>query len=184
MTDAIAAPEQPSTPATPPALSQQEIEALIERKAQEISDKRIGGLMSTYDKKLKALQKQLSGEDADPAEDPAIAALRRENAILKAAQRFPKAAPLYQQLLEVEDTEDQIALMESWFAQAQQPESPAPAAPPEPEEPSTPVDPNRPPQTLNGGVLPTPAGGVFTDPKYAEAYIAQEQAAWENRNRA
>ena len=180
MSEAIAAPEQPSTPATPPVLSQQEIEALIERKAQEISDKRIGGLMSSYDKKLKALQKQLSGEDDDPAEDPAITALRRENAILKAAQRFPKAAPLYQKLLEIEDTEDQIAFMETWFAQ---PESPAPTATPEPEEPSTPVDPNSPPPTLNGGVLPTPQGGVFTDPKYASAFIEQEQAAWENRNR-
>lgn len=183
MTDAIAAPEQPSTPATSPALSQQEIEALIERKAQEISDKRIGGLMSSYDKKLKALQKQLSGEDTDPAEDPEIAALKRENAILRAAERFPKAAPLYRKLLEVEDTEDQIALMESWFAQTQQAASPAPTATPEPEEPSAPVDPNSPPPTLNGGVLPTPAGGVFTDAKYAAAYIEQEQAAWETRNR-
>lgn len=182
MTDAIAAPEQPTTPATPPVMSQQEIEALIERKAQEISDKRIGGLMSSYDKKLKALERQLSG-DTEPAEDPAILALKRENAILKAAQRFPKAAPLYQQLLEVEDTEDQIALMESWFNQPQQPASPVPAAPPEPEEPTPAVDPNSPPTTLNGGVLPTPAGGVFTDPAYASRFIEQEQAAWENRLR-
>lgn len=181
MTDAIAAPEQPVTPATPPVMSQQEIEALIERKAQEISDKRIGGLMSSYDKKLKALERQLSGE-TEPAEDPAILALKRENAILRATQRFPKAAPLYQKLLEVEDTEDQIALMESWFNQPQ-PSAPVPAAPPEPEEPTPAVDPNSPPTTLNGGVLPTPAGGVFTDPTYAARFIEQEQAAWENRLR-
>ena len=181
MTDAIAAPEQATTPATSPVTLTPEIEAFIQRTAQEISDKRVGGLMKSYDKQIAALKKQLSGEDAEPAEDPAIAALKRENAILKAAQRYPKAAPLYQQLLEVEDTEDQIALMESWLAQAQQPASPAPIAPPEPEEPTPPVDPNSPPPTLNGGVLPTPEGGVFTDSRMAAAYIEQEQAAWERR---
>lgn len=178
MTDPIAAPEQPSTPAPTPVLSQQEIEALIDRKAQEISDQRVKGLMSSYDKKLAALQRQLSGE-TEPAEDPAIAALKRENAILRAAQQYPKAAPLYQKLVEIEDPEDQIAFMETWFSQ--QSASPAPAAPPEPEEPTPPVDPNSPPPTLNGGVLPTPEGGVFTDSRMAAAYIEQEQAAWERR---
>lgn len=182
MTDAIAAPEAVPTPASAPVLTSQEIEALIERKAQEISDKRVSGLMSSYDKKFAALQRQLSG-DTEPVEDPAIAALKRENAILKAAQRFPKAAPLYQKLLEVEDTEEQIAIMEKWLTPPPEAAPVPPAPEPETPEPSTPVDPNSPPQTLNGGVLPTPAGGVFTDPRYASQFIEQEQAAWEARNR-
>ena len=137
MTDAIAAPEAVPTPATAPVLTSQEIEALIERKAQEISDKRVSGLMSSYDKKFAALQRQLSG-DAEPVEDPAIAALKRENAILKAAQRFPKAAPLYQKLLEVEDTEEQIALMEKWLTPPPEAAPVPPAPEPETPEPSTP----------------------------------------------
>ena len=104
MTD-IAALSVDSTPAATPVFDRAEIEALIERKAQEISDKRVSGLMSTYDKKIAESQKELAklrrqvlpDEPTDTSDSEAQnAALLRENAILKAAARFPKAAPVYQ----------------------------------------------------------------------------------------
>ena len=189
--DAIAAPETVPTPAQAPVLTAQEIEALIERKAQEISDKRVSGLMSTYDKKLADSNKELARirqqllPDEEPVrgrgEDPEKAALQREVAILRAAQRFPKAAPVYQRLMEIEDTEAQISYLEELFAPP--PPSPAPppvAAPPEPDATTAPVDANSPANLPNGGVVPTPDGGRFSEAE-ASRYIDMMQAEWDRQ---
>jgi hypothetical protein len=190
--DAIAAPETVPTPAATPVLTAQEIEALIERKAQEISDRRVSGLMSNYDKKLADSNRELSRirqqllPDEEPmggrGEDPEKAALVREVAILRAAQRYPKAAPVYQRLMEIEDTEEQIALLEELFA----PPAPAPAPPPveaspEPDVPTAPVDANRPANLPNGGVVPTPDGGRFSDAEAAR-YLDILQGEWDRQH--
>jgi len=187
--DAIAAPETVQTPAQSPVMTAQEIEAMIERKAQELSDRRVSGLMSSYDKKLAdtnkelaRVRKQVLPDEDEPVHggrgDDRLAALERENAILKAAQRFPKAAPAYLRLLEIEDTEEQIEYLEGLFNPPAAPPVTPVAATPEPVDPTAYVDPNLPANLPNGGVLPTPEGGRFT-PESADLYIKQAQRAWE-----
>ena len=159
MADPFAAPEQPTTPAAPPpapAISP-EIEALIARQVQELSDKRVAGLQSSYDKKLADQQKEFAKlraqmlgepEPQEPAADPALASrlaeLERQNAILRASQKYPKAAPLYEKLVQFTDAEEQIAFLETLVAQ-QTPAPPPPTAAQPAEELDVPdIDPNRP----------------------------------------
>lgn len=129
-------------------MTQQEIEALIDRKAQEISDKRVAGLMSSYDKKFAETQKEMSrlrkqalGEDDGPDPEDSDTArenaqLKRQLAIIEASQRFPKAGPLYQRLMGFETAEEQIEFLEGMFATPE----PAPAAPPPSPAPQPDVD--------------------------------------------
>lgn len=196
MTDAIAAPETVTPPAPTPGLTVQEIEALIERKAQEISDKRVSGLQSLYDKKLAEVQREaaklrqqvLPGvEDDDDvsnsAEQARIQELERQLAIERASQKYAKAGPLYRKLLEFETPEEQIAFMEEFLTPpAAAPATPQPVA--APEAPPTPsVDPNSPASPPNGGILPTPDGGGFSSADDAERWLMQEQARWESGRR-
>lgn len=188
--DSIAAPETVTPPAPAPGLTAQEIEALIERKAQEISDKRVSGLQSLYDKKLaeqakeyQKLRSQLLPGDVDEPEDDTanlrIQELERQLAIERASSKYPKAGPLYKKLLEYEDPEEQIAFMEQLF-------TPAPAAAPEPPPPQPEVevpsvDPNSPAQNLSRGTYPSPDGGTVFSDEEAERFIAMRQAEWERR---
>ena len=189
--DAIAAPETVTPPATAPGLTAQEIEALIERKAQEISDRRVSGLQSMFDKKLTDSNKEIARmrrqllPEEEPVyvngEDPEKVALQREVAILRAAQRYPKAAPVYQRLMEIEDTEEQIALLEELFAPPPPPPAPTPVEPsPEPDELAAFVDANSPINPPNGGVTPTPSGGRFSDAE-ASRMVDLFQAEWDRQ---
>jgi hypothetical protein len=137
-------------------------------------------------KELARIRRQLLPEEeafGPTGEDPEKAAMQREIAILRAAQRFPKAAPVYQRLMEIEDTEEQIALLEELF---NPPPVPAPPPPPvevaiEPDDPTAPVDPNRPANLPNGGVIPTPNGGRFSDAEAARM-VDIFQAEWDRQH--
>ena len=162
MADPFAAPVEPEAPATPPAPAiTPEIEALIAQRVQELSDKRVGGLQSTFDKKLaeqdrkyreeiQRLRKAIPDfEDDEPEQDPELARriqdLERQNALLRAAQQYPKATPLYEQLMQFETTEEQIAFLEERLGTPEQAPPPPPPAPTTDDVEVPDIDPNRPP---------------------------------------
>jgi Skp family chaperone for outer membrane proteins len=183
LADPFAAPEEAAAPATPPAPTiTPEIESLIAQRVQELSDKRVAGLQSSYDKKFadqqrefQKLRTQLTGEE-EPQQDPEVAAqlasLARENAILRASQKFPKAAPLYQQMIGMDTAEEQIAFIEQVLDTAARAAVPqTPAAPQVPiEELDVPdSDPNR-PAPNSGGRIPD-YDGVQMSEEYAARII-------------
>ncbi len=147
MADPFAAQEEPAAPAAPPAPAlTPEIEAFIAQRVQSLADTRISGLQSLYDKKLaeqtRAHQSEIARlrrqvlpeEDDGMAEDSEsareLAELKRQLAIRDASEKFPKAGPLYRQLMGFETAEEQIAFLEEQLAAATP--APAPAAPPTP----------------------------------------------------
>ena len=145
-----------------------------------------------FDKKLTESNKELARirrqvlPDEEPygptGEDPEKAALQREVAILRAAQRYPKAAPAYQRLMEIEDTEEQIALLEELFNPPAPPPAPIPVeVAPEPDDPTALVDPNSPANPPNRGVIPTPDGGRFSDAEAARM-VDIFQAEWDRQH--
>lgn len=160
MTDAIAVPDTAAAPAAqPPALTATEIEALLDRKVQELSDKRIAGYQQTYDKKLSALEKELQvvrratlseGEieqeqNSDIAQK--LADAERRAAIAEAAVKFPSIFPAYQRLISAATGEDQMAVLAELLAPKPPADAAPPAAPAAPAVPPTPVDPNNPTST-------------------------------------
>lgn len=153
----------PAPTAPAPAISP-EIEAYIAQRVQALSDQRISGLQSVFDKKLAEANKEIQrvrrqalGEpDAPDFEDSETARenaeLKRRLAIMEAAERFPKAAPLYQQLMGLETAEEQIAFLEQQLQQAPPPPPPVPPVPqPEPELEVPDIDMNRPAPTGGSG---------------------------------
>ncbi len=165
MTDPIAAPEAELTPASPtPVITAEEIDKLIERKAQERSDQRVAGLQSVFDKKLSAIQAEIRKSNRQSAglddEDPRVAELeaelaqaRREAAMERAAGKYPDAFPLYKQIIDIEDPDAQLAALTQWAQQQRTPLTPVVTPEPEPQAPPTPpVDLNNPPRQQVTGV--------------------------------
>lgn len=104
MTDPAAATEPEATPAPQaPVLTAEQIEDMISRKAQEISDRRIGGLQAMYDRKLKEIadenkriSRSLAGTEDDVRQSDLEAELKRqerENRYLRVALENPDLAP-------------------------------------------------------------------------------------------
>lgn len=167
MTDALAAPSGDSAPAAPPpALTAAEIEALIERKSQELSDRRISGLQSMYDGKLARLQAELTkvqraslsaSEIADlDSEDvkAELAKARRELEAYRKAQEYPDAFPVYSKLLSAETPEEQLTVLSEALALRSVPSAPqAPAQAAAPAERTPRVDPNNPRNEDLSGVM-------------------------------
>jgi hypothetical protein len=133
-----------------------EIEALVDRRAQEISDKRVAGLMSTYDRKiaeqaaaLRKMQRSFSNDD-DDSPDPRVAELeaelatvQREAAEAEAARLYPDVYEDFKALTGRETPADQLAYLRELRTRLAAPpsaEPPAVAAVP----PTQPVDPNQP----------------------------------------
>lgn len=142
MADALAAPSEPTAPATPPAPAiTPEIEALIAQRVQALSDQRIAGLQSVFDKKLAEMSKEQSKlrrqllpeeditqeDDSDTARENAE--LKRQLALVELAQRFPKAGVVYKQLMGLGTLDEQVEFLEQQFAAQVPPAAPAPTPP-------------------------------------------------------
>lgn len=160
MTDPIAAPAAELTPAQPvPVALTPEIEKLIAAKAQELSDQRFSGYQSALDKKFSALQSQLTAVQKatlspDEIEDQRqsdlqqqLAKAQRDNAMLRAAQKYPDAFPAFEELITADDPEAQLEILSRFLRPTPPPNAaPAPVADDPPPAPTPPVDPNNPPR--------------------------------------
>jgi len=159
MTDPLlAAPEAVIPPApTVPGMTAAEIEALVDRKAQEISDKRVAGLQSMYDKKIsdlateqRKIRKSFSN-DEDDSPDPRVADLEAElarvqqDAALAAAQReFPDVFDDYAAISAFGTAAEQLAYLREMRTKLSVAPTTDPAPAPAVEDPTPPVDPNQP----------------------------------------
>jgi hypothetical protein len=167
VTDPAAGDTPEQTPASEtPVLTATQIEDMISRKAQEISDKRVSGLQSLYDRKLKEIadenkriSRALAGTEDDPRSSDLEAELRRqerENQVLKVALANPELAPFLTRLDPDASPEDLAATLlayrESFSQQAAPPSAPEPRAEPL-DIPG--VEPNRPPRERSGFELGT-----------------------------
>ena len=137
MTDELAGQvtEEQASAAQPPAPAAPDIESLIARKVQELSDQRVAGLQSAMDKKIAALQKQLARRDSmTDAESEAaaqedlraeLAAARREAEMYKKAREYPDAFPYFERLMNAEDMDAQMKVIVDLLKRAAQPTAPA-----------------------------------------------------------
>lgn len=144
MTDALAAEAAPETTpaATPPVLTEAQIEELIQKK----TDQRISGLQSLYDRKyrelsdqLKKAERALAGTEDDPRESDIAAELRRqerENKMLRVALEHPELAPVITKFDPDASPEDIAAALLEYR------QSFTPTAPPTPSTPEAPVVPD------------------------------------------
>lgn len=166
MTDAAVPATDIEAPAEAPAsFSSEQINEFIRQGVQEAFDSRIPGLMSTSDKKVAQLQKQLEtlarsslsedelGEVEDAKAQAELAEARTRVAALEAARKYPKGFDVYEQIMQQESAEDQMAFLEK-FALAgadaqgettQGEATPAGGTPPAEPEVTPPIDRNNPP---------------------------------------
>lgn len=174
VSDPLAAGSEPEqTPASEtPVLTAAQIEEMFARKAkefQEASDRRVSGLQSLYDRKLKELadenkriSRALAGTEDDVRQSDLEAELRRverERDLLRVAQEHPEIAPFISKFASVDSPEDIAATL------LEMRQSFAPPPPPPTQEPAaataaldTSVEPNRPPRERTGwepGTEPT-----------------------------
>lgn len=181
MTDPLAAgaePEVAPVAPEPPALTAAQIEAMVERKAQEISDRRVAGLMSKYDREIATMKaeqvkfrKSFSGED-DDTPDPRLADLEAEVARLNSERELAELRVKYPDVIEdyialsgAENRAGQLAALDGLRQRlTAPPPSEEPAA--EPEIPTPPVHPNQPARPPRGWVP-----GTAMDPQTADAFF-------------
>jgi hypothetical protein len=131
-----------------------EIEALVERKAQE----RFAGYQSSRDKELATMKRELEklrkavpvpapDDDDDDELTERIAAAERERDVWKAlAAQAPDVRDAYQRLYGASTVEEQVATLAGLLAPKAAPTQ-TPAAPTVPEP--APVDPNNPSRVAN-----------------------------------
>lgn len=142
----------------PVSLTSAQISELIANGVQSAFDKRIPGLMSTFDSKVNALGSSLeemrrTSSDDDDDDTAAYNRLqaerdeaRRQAAAAKAALQYPVGYQVYEQAIGKGSPEEQIAFLEEWAKQQagqQTPADPPPSDGPG-EEKTPPVDPNNP----------------------------------------
>lgn len=157
-----AAGDTPETaPASPtPALTEAQIVELVERKAQEISDKRVSGLQSLYDRKIKELtdenkriSRSLAGTEDDVRSSDLEAELKRverERDMLRVAQEHPEIAPFISRFATLDSPEDianTLLEMRQSFTAPAAPQTPEPAAP---AATASGVEPNNPQRDRSG----------------------------------
>lgn len=163
MTDAIpAAGEAPESPPAPqaPGLSETQIVELVERKAQEISDRRVAGLQSLYDRKIKELrdenqriQRSLAGTEDDARSSDLEAELRRqerENKYLRVALENPDLAPFISRFDPESSPEDIATALKEYRQSFSQPANPTTPPPPAQQDPVPGVEPNQPRRDTTG----------------------------------
>jgi hypothetical protein len=166
-------------PATQPALTSSEIQALVATEAQRIVDSRIPGLQSAYERQIAQLKKELKQAKADPDGyssgsselEAELAQARREAASLRAGRQYPDAYPVYESLMSATDVEEQLDILQGLIrGTPPAPEQSAPPAPPA--APATPpIDPNRPLEAPGG------AGAQMTK-EIADGILARFGNAW------
>jgi hypothetical protein len=153
--------EAPAPSAPAPAITP-EIQSLIAaeaaKQANDIVDKRVPGLQSTYERQIASLRREvkeareanLSPEELRTSEsermEEELAKARREADALRAGRSFPEAFPVFEAMTSAPTVEDQLDILTKALrpdagspdaAPAQSPTVPAPAS-------AAPVDPNRP----------------------------------------
>jgi hypothetical protein len=154
-------PEQPADVGTrrQDRVDRQAASQTLDREAllaefQSLTDKRISGLTSMFDKKLNEIRAQqpqsesesAPGDEADDSEtdgagDEAIAMLRLENELLRMGQQYPREVEVLQRLLAAESVQDYVTALHEAFN-------------PEPETQVSDVDRNNPPiNALWGGSI-------------------------------
>lgn len=152
MADPAAQPSEETPAASELSVpSEAEIEARIQREVQA----RFAGYQSAQDKRLAAAEKRIKElskatlsereqEEQDQSELEAEAEkLRRENALLRAGQKYgPEVVADFARLLEAEQVEDQLEMISKWRS----PAGNIPVPQTTPQAPPAPVDPNRPPR--------------------------------------
>jgi len=181
--------ESGATPASEtPVLTTAQIEDMIARKAQEISDKRVSGLQSLYDRKLKEIadenkriSRALAGTEDDVRQSDLEAELRRverERDLLRVAQEHPEIAPYVTKFASVDSPEDIAATlleMRQSFAPPSPP-TPAPAQPTAP--PVEGVEPNNPPRDRTGW-----EPGTEPSAEFAEQFFKDFKGPWPGLSR-
>lgn len=135
-------------------------------------------------KELARVRSQALGEPDVPDVDEAtrrIQELEQQNALLRAAQQYPKAAPAYEGLMMLESLEARIAYLQDLLDQREAASAPPPMTPtpqPVPELVVPDVDMNRPAPAGPGDI--SNYGGVqMTDQLAAD--ILASMAAWPTR---
>lgn len=171
--------------ASPPALTAEEIQAMVSAEAQRIVDTRIPGLQSAYEKQIAQLRRDLKKAQSDPDGytgssrdsqlEAELAQARREADALRAGRQYPDAFPVYETLMAADSVEDQLDILQKFVRgvpQAPPPPAPGiPAAPLAPEAPVPPVDLNRP---LDQG----PASGSGMTREVAESIFDRIGLTW------
>jgi hypothetical protein len=155
------APEASASAPAPAAFDIDKFKADLKAELQKDMDGRVGGFQTVINRlteennQLKRAQlpddERMELDDQDRQDR--IADLERQIALMQLAQQYPEIAPAYQQLLDAETPEDQVAILASLRA-ASQPASP------EAEDQVAEVDRNNPVQTIGEivGKLPNGAG--------------------------
>jgi hypothetical protein len=161
MDDLAGQGEGESASAETPAAPAIDIEALKAQLKAELSseyDSRISGLQTALNKKdaeakaarERARELEMSGMTQDEKDaleweqtNERIAALSRENALLKLQSEYPDLVPIYQQMIEATDVKAQLELLANYKKALTTPPTQTPA--PEPELAIPGVDPNNPP---------------------------------------
>ena len=166
--------ESEATPASQtPVLTTAQIEDMIARKAQEISDKRMSGFQSLMDRKIKEIadenkriSRSLAGTEDDVRQSDLEAELRRverERDLLRVAQEHPEIAPYISKFASVDSPED-IAATLLEMRQSFAPPSPVTPDPaPAPAEPVPGVEPNNPPRDRTGWEPGTEPSAEFSE---------------------
>lgn len=121
-------------------------------------DKKLTEQSKAYQSEIARLRRQVLPEEDDDVTDSdaarELAELKRQLAIRDASEKFPKAGPLYRQLMGFETAEEQIAFLEEQLAAVTPPPAapaPTPAAPQPDADLDVPdIDPNRPAPGVGG----------------------------------
>lgn len=159
-------PEQAAEPSTEGSgsLSAEQVSAIV----AEAMDQRVSGLMSSFDKRMDTVQRQVREatmtpneleEEQEQAESDRLAELERENAILRAGAELPAAVKVYQELNAKETGKEQLEFLQQLIdASAAAQSQPASGDEETEEEATAPVDPN-PPSALD--LTDEAAGGIL-----------------------
>lgn len=136
---------------TPSGLTAEQVSEIV----REAMDSRVSGLMSSFDKRLDSVQKELHRATMSPdeiedqreqAEAAELERLRRENAILTAGADMPAAVKAYRELNAKASGEEQLAFLQALIdagAQAKAPAAASDESEDEEEEGGSDIDPNR-----------------------------------------
>jgi len=177
--------------APPPALTAEDIQAIVDQKVQDATEQRVRGLQSTYERQLAGLRTELAEARSDPDGYDASASARLEAELAKArqeaealrvARQYPEVFPVYEAVLAAKGPVEQLDILQAFVAGANQSPaqaSQAPAAPPAAPASGTeppPVDLNR--NTQPPGSLPTEFNPEGMDASLADQIIGGIGDRW------
>lgn len=114
-------------PAAAPALTAEDIQAMVDAKVEAATEVRVRGLQSTYERQLAGLRNERDEALRDPQSYDAshssrleaeLADARRESDALRVARQYPEIFPVYEAVLAAKSPVEQLDILQA-FVRAQ-----------------------------------------------------------------